>query len=101
MPNARKLARKSVGLAMDLGLSRNDAAQLVQAICDEAAVVIRSRAPEVDLTWLANIASECYTMRQQAGLAALAVSSYSANVTRWAADFDRGHSGQRLGDQAR
>lgn len=96
MPNSRKVARKSVSLAMDLGMGRADAARLVQIICDEVTGIIYRQAPDMDITWLANIASEAYLIRQQAGMAALAVGAYSENVTRWAKDFDRGHSPQRL-----
>lgn len=95
MPSSRKVARKSVSLAMELGMSKADAARLVQIICDEVTGIIWRQAPDMDITWLANIASEAYLIRQQAGQASAAVAEYSANVARWSREFDQGHSAQR------
>lgn len=66
MPSARKLARKSVSLTMQLGLTKADAAALVQTLCDEVAGVLWRRRPDLDMTWLADIAAEARLMQDQA-----------------------------------
>jgi hypothetical protein len=97
MPSARRVARKSVALLTELGMSKPDAARVVQLVCDEAAMVMRRRDPGLDMTWLADIASEAYVITQASGVRALqAVAEYQQGVARWAADFDQGHSAQRL-----
>lgn len=66
MPSSRKVARKSVSLAMELGMSKAEAAQLVQIICDEVTGILWRRSPDMDVTWLADIAAEASQIRQQA-----------------------------------
>lgn len=102
MPGPRRVARKSVSMLMGLGLSKGDAARVVQLVCDEAAGVIWRRDPDLDVTWLASISHEASEIGRQHGAAAAAVTSYSEGVARWARDFDRGHTAQRAsvqGDQ--
>ena len=102
MPASRKLARKSVSMLMELGLSKRDAARVVQLVCDEAASVIWRHQPDLDVTWLAEIHHEASQLAAQQGGAAAAVQTYSAAVSRWARDFDRGHTAERSspkGDQ--
>jgi len=100
MPSARRVARRSVALLTELGLSKGEAARTVQLICDEATGVIWRRDPDLDVTWLANIASEAFIIAQASGVAALqAVAEYQQGVTRWTRDFDRGHAPQQLREQ--
>ena len=102
MPGPRRVARKSVSMLMELGLSKGDAARVVQLVCDEAAGVIWRHQSDMDVAWLANISAEAREIGAQHRGAAAAASTYSQNVARWARDFDRGHTAERAspkGDQ--
>lgn len=66
MPSPRRLARQSVTLLMGLGMTKPDAARLVVIVCDEVAAIIWRRDPELDVTWLAQIAYEAGVIRRQA-----------------------------------
>lgn len=100
MPASRKLARKSVSMLMELGLSKGDAARVVQVVCDEAARVIWRHQPDLDVTWLAEIHHEASQLAAQHAGAAAAVQTYSQAVSRWARDFDRGHTAERTSPKA-
>lgn len=97
MPGPRRVARKSVSMLMELGLSKGDAARVVQMVCDEAARVIWRHQSDIDATWIAEIHREAGDIGRQHSGAAAAVSTWTDSVTRWARDFDRGHSAQRVG----
>lgn len=101
MPGPRRVARKSVAMLMELGLSKGDAARVVQLVCDEAAGVIWRHEPDMDVAWLADISAEAREIGAQHRGAAAAVQTYSQAVSRWARDFDRGHTAERKGDQWR
>jgi len=58
MPDARRLARKSIHLLTGLGMSKPDACRLVVIVADEAAAAVWRSDPEMDLTWLADIVRE-------------------------------------------
>lgn len=100
MPSSRKLARKSVSLAMELGMSKAEAARLVLMICDEVTALVWRKAPDMDLTWLAEISAEVIRVREQAGQAAAASQHWSQRVAIWAREFDQGHAPQLEQDLA-
>lgn len=92
MPSPRRVARRSVAVLVSLGAGRRDAANVIIAICDEAAAVIWRRDPDMDMAWLADISHEARLIAEASAATQSAVQTYSQRVATWARDFDRGHA---------
>jgi hypothetical protein len=90
MPNARRLARRNVALLVEMGLTKADAARVVQLVCDEVTGILWRRAPDMDCSWLAAIYQEAATIGAQAAPATGPVADYAQRVaevtSRWGAD---------------
>lgn len=89
MPSPRRAARKGVALLVGMGAGRRDAANVIIAICDEAAAVIWRRDADMDVTWLAEIAHEARIIADRSAATTSAVQTYSQRVAAWARDYDR------------
>lgn len=70
MPSPRRVARRSVAVLVGMGMAKAEAARMVQVVCDEVIAVIWRRDPELDVTWLAEIAAEAGAVRLQVSLIA-------------------------------
>lgn len=92
MPSPRRLARQSISLLMQQGMSKPDAARVVTIICDEVTGIIWRHSPDLDLTWLADIANEAATIRNHHYAAGSSVQSWAGRVATWAREFDSGHA---------
>lgn len=92
MPSPRRVARKSVHLLVGMGMTNDDAARVVQIVCDEAAAAVWRRGADIDLGWLADIAAEAGAIRRREWRRPDAPAlSWPERVDAWAADFDRKH----------
>lgn len=92
MPSPRRLARQSVSLLMQQGMSKPDAARVVTIICDEVTGIIWRQSPDLDLTWLADIASEAAAIREQHNTMRGIAQEWAGRVATWAREFDSGHA---------
>lgn len=91
MPSPRRLARQSIGLLIRRGMSKQDAARTVTILCDEATAIIWRRAPDMDLTWLAEIADEASRIRSQHYDRLASSPTWPDRVADFARRFDRLH----------
>lgn len=89
MPSPRRVARRSVFVLMGMGMSKPEAARLVTLICDEVTGIIWRRDPDLDITWLADIASEATVIQREAADLRGAAQTYSERVAHWARRFDQ------------
>lgn len=89
MPSPRRVARQTVSVLVGMGMTKPEAAKLVTIICDEVTGIIWRQSPEMDITWLADIASEAMAIQAQARDLGGAVQTYSERVAHWARRFDQ------------